>query len=73
METPYPRYPAKYGAFVHSFDAKKIYLTHVSTWSSQDLTNWWCYSHAGAVIDQLVHLDLNADVSIPVLGKKVIL
>jgi hypothetical protein len=73
LEGPSYRYLADYGAFVHSFGAERIHLTHIAQWTSNDLSNWWCHSHAGAVMDHLLYLNFRADVNIPLLGKKALL
>ena len=61
-------FPADFARYALSFQAEKIYLTHLME-ATRLLTDMWDYRHAGLVMNEMMNLNPAADIAIPMLGR----
>ena len=72
LNWPCGEYPRQMAEFILSFAPEKIYLAHLFE-ATRPLSDMWTHAHAGLVMDEIAGRRPGAEVSVPPVGKRILL
>jgi len=72
LNWPCGSYPGEMAEFILAFEPEKIYLAHLLE-ATRPLCDMWTHAHAGLVMDEIIARRPGAEVSVPPVGKRILL
>ena len=69
LNWPCGEYPSRMAEFILSFGAEKNYLAHLFE-ATRPLADMWTHAHAGLVTDEIIGRKPEAQVYVPMVGRK---